>query len=286
MADGKPDQLPSRFTAMFEEFRKELDEHHDRRERTIKASRDITAASKKIIFTLQRVRSVGQPLPAFVNKNNAQYWDMIKNQYTSICADLQGLNAYRYSHNITGGNQELMEALSFQHYLETQCVITYDEAQKKIASMCSERGAVSLTPDDYVLGICDMTGELMRFSITSMATNGTLPASRANPHKRAKQEARSEDADASDKMDIDEQVPARQEADKPRTVLDDLRAIRLQLEMFDAPEGSKFGHELETKKMPVLRESVDKVEKALYGMTVRGSERPKGWMPDMGGESL
>lgn len=33
---------------MFEAFRKELDEHHDRRERTIKASRDVTAASKKM----------------------------------------------------------------------------------------------------------------------------------------------------------------------------------------------------------------------------------------------
>jgi hypothetical protein len=48
MAEAKPEQPPSRFSAMFEGFRKELDEHHDRRERTIKASRDITAASKKM----------------------------------------------------------------------------------------------------------------------------------------------------------------------------------------------------------------------------------------------
>lgn len=33
---------------MFEAFRDELDEHHDRRERIIKASRDITALSKKM----------------------------------------------------------------------------------------------------------------------------------------------------------------------------------------------------------------------------------------------
>jgi hypothetical protein len=33
---------------MFEQFRADLDEHHDRRERIIKASRDITAASKKM----------------------------------------------------------------------------------------------------------------------------------------------------------------------------------------------------------------------------------------------
>ena len=38
----------SPFMAMFRTFRSELDEHHDRRERIIKASRDITALSKKM----------------------------------------------------------------------------------------------------------------------------------------------------------------------------------------------------------------------------------------------
>lgn len=36
------------FMPMFEAFRYELDEHHDRRERIVKASRDITALSKKM----------------------------------------------------------------------------------------------------------------------------------------------------------------------------------------------------------------------------------------------
>lgn len=34
--------------SIFENFRNELDEHHDRRERIIKVSRDITALSKKM----------------------------------------------------------------------------------------------------------------------------------------------------------------------------------------------------------------------------------------------
>ena len=38
----------SPFMPMFEVFRNELDEHHDRRERIIKASRDVTALSKKM----------------------------------------------------------------------------------------------------------------------------------------------------------------------------------------------------------------------------------------------
>jgi hypothetical protein len=36
------------YTPMFEKFRDELDEHHDRRERIFKASRDVTALSKKM----------------------------------------------------------------------------------------------------------------------------------------------------------------------------------------------------------------------------------------------
>lgn len=39
--------MPS-YTSIFESFREDLDEHHDRRQRIIKASKDITAASKKM----------------------------------------------------------------------------------------------------------------------------------------------------------------------------------------------------------------------------------------------
>lgn len=48
MGEDAHNQSASPFMPMFEVFRKELDEHHDRRERVIKASRDITAASKKM----------------------------------------------------------------------------------------------------------------------------------------------------------------------------------------------------------------------------------------------
>jgi hypothetical protein len=47
-AEKGKDVTVSPFMPMFESFRDELDEHHDRRERIIKASRDITAASKKM----------------------------------------------------------------------------------------------------------------------------------------------------------------------------------------------------------------------------------------------
>jgi hypothetical protein len=36
------------YTRLFERFRDELDQHHERREKIVKASRDITALSKKM----------------------------------------------------------------------------------------------------------------------------------------------------------------------------------------------------------------------------------------------
>ncbi len=47
-AGAKPAAARGAYTAMFERFRDELDEHHDRRERITKVSRDVTALSKKM----------------------------------------------------------------------------------------------------------------------------------------------------------------------------------------------------------------------------------------------
>lgn len=48
---GDQDAHRGRFHDMFEGFRDELDEHYDRKERIIKASRDITALSKKMLVS-------------------------------------------------------------------------------------------------------------------------------------------------------------------------------------------------------------------------------------------
>ena len=46
--------------------------------------------------------------------------------------------------------------------------------------------------------------------------------------------------------------------------------------------GGRFSGDCE-KKAEVMRNSVEKVEKAFYGLVVRGAERPKGWNPDLDG---
>lgn len=142
-----------------------------------------------------------------------------------------------------------MEAVSFQHYLETQRLITCDEAQAKMP-----RGIV-LTEDDYVLALFDLVGELMRFAITSMATDGALPRGAAAA-AAVREGGRGDGGD----------------------ILTDLRQLRAGFEGLDGA-GRRAG-----KKMDVMRTCVEKVEGAVYGMIVRGRERPKGWVMDVGEE--
>ena len=113
-------------------------------------------------------------------------------------------------------------------------------------------GNIPLTEDDYLLGLFDLIGELMRFAITTIATSGSLPRG----------------------------------AEAGRDVLEDLRVLRMQFESLDTSTGAGNSsplHREVVKKMEIMRTCVEKVEAAVYGIIIRGRERPKGWMPDLEG---
>ncbi|KAF8422511.1 translin-associated factor TraX [Tirmania nivea] len=230
------------FMPIFTIFRDELDEHHDRRERVIKASRDITALSKKMIFTMQRSRSLYAPQPPFIEKDIAQRTSQIHALFTSILPDLTSgtLNSHRYSWNISGGIQEYLEAISFHHYLTTGRLLTITQAQASLPE------GINLTIEDYFGGIFDLVGELMRLAITIIAT-----------------------------------TPLDQEGGgvKSPKILNDLREMRAFFESLNT-RGMGIVKEVE-KKMGVMRTCVEKVEGAVYGMLVRGRERPAGWVLDV-----
>lgn len=168
-----------------------------------------------------------------------------------------------------------MESLLFEHYLATQTLLSYEEANTVMNELVAKQEAseppqskprIDLTPEDYILGVYDMTGELMRFSITSMATTGSLPSSSRGP-------------DTDVQMGNSEAEPHAQEPPL-RTALSDIREINSRLQALDVEYGSRFHRDAEGKAR-VLQQSVEKVERALYGLVVRGSERPKGWVPDI-----
>ena len=192
-----------------------------------------------------------------ITKENATRQISINEIFSSISPDLQGLNAWRYQRQISPGIQEHMEALSFDYYLQSRYLITIEDAQRKLPD------GIMLTEDDYVLGLFDLVGELMRFAITSMATNGKLPGGGSTSTSEAEVTGQS---------------------GKNRDILMDLRSLRTHFETLDTTSstasGSALGRDVE-KKMEVMKTCVEKVENSVYGMIIRGRERPKGWIPDL-----
>lgn len=195
-----------------------------------------------LMLRLSRARKIGTPLPQSITKSTQPMLKTINDLFGSIGPDLEGINSDRYQRQVSSGIQEYMEAVLFQHYLETERIMSHDEAGRTIA------GGVQLTHADYVLGLFDMTGELMRFAITYLAMNGSLPEAEGNESARL-------------------------------NVLTDLQNIRCQLETVDASSSFALAREFD-KKLQVTRASVEKVEYCVFSMLVRGKERPTGWRPD------
>lgn len=138
--------------------------------------------------------------------------------------------------------EEFVEAVTFMHYLTTQTLMTPDETQRAIPG-----ADILLTPSDYVYGVFDLTGEMMRSATSNTALNGAIP-----------------------------------EGPGGRTIQKDLQDVSSMLQV-NHPIGRPFSY---SKKMDVMIEQVRKVERLGYGVRIRGNERPKGWMPDLNEDRL
>ena len=138
-----------------------------------------------------------------------------------------------------------------------------DETEKQDAE-------ILLTPSDYLLGVYDAVGELMRWAITGIALNGTIPIPTSNSLSPSSTSPKFDGTTTSTFLPSSETTN--------RSMVTDMRELRSWLGIVDA-NGSAMDRDLESKKN-VMRASGEKVESAVYGVVVRGRERPKGWVPE------
>jgi hypothetical protein len=209
----------------------------------------------------------------------------------TLAPEIQGINRYRYARSLMC-LEELVEALTFAHYLKTQTLMSYEQLSRVVEDIARQAAApapapgtedevmtdardtpaasppekptqpaaqtpsstppISLTQDDYLYGVFDLTGEMMRFATTSTALTGTV-AGRGGEGNGG-------------------------EDDDPRTIVQDMHELGSFFEMLPVAPGNRFAWE---KKLSVTRQSVQKVERLGYDRIIRGSERPKGWIPDL-----
>jgi predicted translin family RNA/ssDNA-binding protein len=259
--------------AVFTQIRDKLDAHYDRRERLIKISRDITASSKKMIFSLQRIQGDIESLPKGIARDVEFREKEIQGLLEKAKGDIQGADAYRYL-TLYGANGDIIdkyplgyrnmfdsiigmltkiEALTFRHYILHKSLPSQSELQESYFSV------LPMSMEDYILGVADLTysfqvtadkrGELMRRAINNISSRA-----------------------------------GRTIAMEICTALRHIESsfLRLYIPSNSGPGG--LAGEL-GKKISVMKTSVSKVESACYNVHVRGSERPEGWSVDFNDSS-
>lgn len=121
-----------------------------------------------------------------------------------------------------------------------------------------------VTEEDYLMGLMDLTGEIMRFAVVQLSSGNATATSTAPVADGA----------------VEAQPPRL--SDTQAGIVIDLRTMRARSEALGVPRKHNVMRDL-GQKVGVMQNSVEKVERAAYGILVRGSERPSGWMPDLSG---
>ncbi|KAL0270085.1 UNVERIFIED_CONTAM: hypothetical protein PYX00_007606 [Menopon gallinae] len=161
----------------FKQYAEELDKKHDRYERLVKLSRDVTIESKRIIFLLHSIDR-GREHEEVMVEAKKRLNHLVEDCLFSIAKELQSEDPYLYHRAFTYGLQEFIEAYTFFHQLEDKTLRHWDVYQDMLTYKLKsadgedtlEECKTMLSPVDYVLGIADLSGELMRRCINNLGS--------------------------------------------------------------------------------------------------------------------
>ncbi|XP_011872247.1 PREDICTED: translin-associated protein X [Vollenhovia emeryi] len=164
----------------FRAYATELDAKHDRYERIFKINRDVGIESKRIIFLLHTIDKESKR-NAVLDAAKARLENVGQKLFRNVANELDGQDAYQYHRAYRAGLEEYVEALTFYEYLQNgsmqdwttlEKALMYRAASSPVDSPEQDSGKmiqVMVTPTDYILGIADLTGELMRKCINNLA---------------------------------------------------------------------------------------------------------------------
>ena len=214
----------------FSSYQCELDAKNDKYERLVKLSRDITIESKRTIFSLLRREEGTENLI----KDGEEKFQAIKKLLLQVSAELTNEDPYRFARAISPGIQEFVEAVTLMYYIKDRKLITYNELYKLY--FCFGDDCVLLTQYDFMLGVADLTGELMRMAINRIGSR---------------------------------------EFNEAEDICQILRSIYREFSMF------AYDHREMSKKINVMKASLNKVENACYNVKVRGSEVPDNMLSEI-----
>ncbi|UYV78308.1 TSNAX [Cordylochernes scorpioides] len=192
----------SPFAEQFLAYQKELDDKNDRYERLVQKSRDLTIESKRTIFQLHRI--TGEESKADILGQVRKRLDEVRHgSLLAIAAEVKDCDYYLYvkafspdticttlgiqmmlilgypgspkgrlkecGHAVAAGLQEFVEAVTYYYYLKENRLATWEEIQLEGNFDSQEPSRnLEITQRDYILGVADLTGEVMRKCINAV----------------------------------------------------------------------------------------------------------------------
>ncbi|XP_060585578.1 translin-associated protein X-like [Ruditapes philippinarum] len=255
---------------MFRGFQQELDQRHDKHERIVKLSRDITIESKRAIFLLHRVNNPTENAD-ILQQTEEKLAALENTKFREVAKELVNTDPFQFLRAYTAGLQEYIEALTFYVFLKDNKLMPLSDVQARLTFTANEASKVNednkssnenkgvpmelsesensgqivkpesklmvyVPASEYILGLADLTGEMMRRAINSVGCG---------------------------------------DMDRPFEICSFLQSI-------EAAYASLGNANREVnRKLHTLRQSLRKVEMACYTLRVRGSEVPKHMLIDM-----
>ncbi|XP_050277600.1 uncharacterized protein LOC126719081 isoform X3 [Quercus robur] len=148
----------------FTKYTQYLNTLNEKRERVVKASRDITINSKKVIFQVHRISKHNREE---VLEKAEKDLKAVTDQYISrLVKELHGTDFWKLRRAYSPGVQEYIEAATFCSFCKSGNLLTLDEINATLLSLSDPSlEPLQINVLDYLLGLADLTGELMRLAI-------------------------------------------------------------------------------------------------------------------------
>ncbi|KAM0853861.1 hypothetical protein ACQ4PT_050804 [Festuca glaucescens] len=154
----------SAMKAEFARHTEYLNTLNDKRERLVKASRDVTMNSKKVIFQVHRISRNNKE--EVLSKAENDLAAVVNQHIGKLVKELHGTDFWKLRRAYTFGVQEYIEAATFCRFCKTGTLLSLDEINDSLLAL-SDKSVEPLQINvlDYLLGVADLSGELMRLAI-------------------------------------------------------------------------------------------------------------------------
>ncbi|XP_051146199.1 uncharacterized protein LOC127261831 [Andrographis paniculata] len=164
MTTGAAESESNPMKDAFSKYADYLNALNEKRERVVKASRDITMNSKKVIFQVHRISKDNKD--EVLQKAEKDLAAVLDLHISRLVKELDGTDFWKLRRAYSPGVQEYVEAATFCNFCKTGTLLNLDDINASFRPLCDPSiKPLQINELDYLLGVADLTGELMRLAI-------------------------------------------------------------------------------------------------------------------------